>query len=239
MANTASLLDELVRNGLRGGFLFTLPKDAVERVLAQVIRISVPPGALIYRDEERPRVIVVVSGLLRVFLRSADGRQVTVRYARSGDVAGLALVLGGPGPMSIQAMTGASVVALGVDTLHSLIASDPGVARACAEELTKELYQAFDDISEQTFLPVRRRVVRHLLDLASPDEGPRPIVRASQQELADAVGSVREVVTRTLHQLGQEGLLETARDEVILLDPDRLAEEAADNRRWRGWTPEG
>jgi CRP/FNR family transcriptional regulator len=50
-------------------------------------------------------------------------------------------------------------------------------------------------------------------------------VRASQQELADAVGSVREVVTRTLHGLREEGLIETARDEIVLLDPVRLSEE--------------
>ncbi|MDA8237444.1 MAG: hypothetical protein M0T75_06120 [Chloroflexi bacterium] len=52
--------------------------------------MSPPAGAVVYRDEESPR-LVVVAGLLRVHLTSADGRQVTVRYARSGDVAGLAL----------------------------------------------------------------------------------------------------------------------------------------------------
>jgi CRP/FNR family transcriptional regulator len=50
-------------------------------------------------------------------------------------------------------------------------------------------------------------------------------VRASQQELADAIGSVREVVTRNLHQLHVEGLIDTSRDEVVLLDPERLTEE--------------
>ena len=92
-------LDELaLGGGLDGGFLFALPSRAAERLLSEAIRINVPAGALTYRDEECPRLIVVVKGLLRVFLTSADGRQVTVRYARSGDVAGLALVVGGPAP---------------------------------------------------------------------------------------------------------------------------------------------
>lgn len=221
------MLDELARDGLQGGFLFELPQDAAERLLTGAIRISVPAGALIYRDDEGPRVIVVISGLLRVFLRSADGRQVTVRYARSGDVAGLALVVGGPGPTSIQAMTSASVAALAVDMFRSLLASDPRVARVCAEELTRQLYRALDDLSEQAFLSVRQRVVHHLLDLAATGAGQHLIVEASQQELADAVGSVREVVTRTLHRLRDEGLVETARDEIVILDPVRLSEEAA------------
>src|SRR4030042_1326844 len=103
-----------------------------------------------------------------------DGlRQGAGRHPRRGDVAGLALVIAGPAPMSIQAMTGSSVIALSVDTLRSLLASEPGVARACAEELTRQLYRALDEISEQAFLPVRERVIRNLLDLATP-RGGRP-----------------------------------------------------------------
>lgn len=224
------MLRELVREGLREGFLSTLPEDAAEQLLAEAIRMTVPAGAMIYRSDETPRVIVVVSGVLRVFLSSADGRQVTVRYARSGDVAGLALVVAGPAPTSIQAMTTASVVALRVDALRCLLASDPGVARACAEELTRQLYRALDDISEQAFLSVRERVVRHLLALAAPGDGPHLVVRMSQQELADAVGSVREVVTRTLHQLREADMIETARDEIVILDPVLLAGEASPER---------
>jgi CRP-like cAMP-binding protein len=41
-----------------------------------------------------------------------DGRQVTIRYARSGDIVGLMLALGGPVSMSIEALTTASVLAL-------------------------------------------------------------------------------------------------------------------------------
>ena len=224
-ARPVTVLEELVRSGSRGGFLSDLPEDVAERLLAGAIRISVPAGALIYRDGESPRVIVVVNGLLRVFLRSADGRQVTVRYVRDGDVAGLLLVLGGPGPTSIQAMTSASVAALQVDTLRSLLASDPRVARVCAGELTRQLYKALEDLSEQAFLPVRERLVHHLLDLASTGDDRHLLVRASQQELADAIGSVREVVTRTLHRLRDEGLIETSRDGIVLLDPLRLSEE--------------
>ena len=226
MDRKTGALDELAQVGLERGFLFALPREAAERLLAEAIRINLPAGALVYRDEESPRLIVVVTGLLRVFLTSADGRQVTVRYARSGDVAGLALVIGGPAPMSVQAMTRALVVALRVDTLRALLATDPGVARACAEELTRQLYRALDDISEQAFLTVRQRLVHQLLLLATAGDGPDLVVHASQQELADAIGSVREVVTRNLRHLHEEGLVDISRDEVTIVDPVRLTEEA-------------
>ncbi len=228
-------LDELARDGLEEGFLSALPRSAADRLLDEAIRINVPAGALVYRDEESPRLIVVVTGLLRVFLSSADGRQVTVRYARSGDVAGLVLVIGGPAPESIQAMTSSLVVALRVDTLRALLATDPGVARACAEELSRQVHQLLEDISERAFLPVRQRLVRQLLLLAGSGPGRHLVVEASQQELADAIGSVREVVTRNLHELHEDGLIDVSRDEVVLLDPTRMAEEAGRHGR----QPEG
>jgi CRP/FNR family transcriptional regulator len=47
----------------------------------------------------------------------------------------------------------------------------------------------------------------------------------SQQELADAVGSVREVVARTLRELRVEGIVATSTDSVVILDAQRLYEE--------------
>ena len=234
MDRPAHALDVLALEGLGGGFLFALPRDAAERLLAEAIRINVPAGGLIYRDDESPRLIVVIKGLLRVFLTSADGRQVTVRYARSGDVAGLVLVIGGPAPMSIQAMTSSLVLALRVDLLRAMLARDPGVARACAEELTRQLHRLLDDISEQAFFSVRQRLVRQLLLLATAGSGRDLVVPAGQQELADAIGSVREVVTRNLHQLHEEGLIDISRDEILIRDPVALAEVAGEPVRRSG-----
>jgi CRP/FNR family transcriptional regulator len=231
MERQAGALDELALAGLEGGFLFSLPRPAAERLLAEAIRINLPAGALVYRDDESPRLIVVVNGLLRVYLSSVDGRQVTVRYARSGDVAGLVLVIGGPAPESIQAMTSALVVALRVDTLRALLATDPGVARVCAEELTQQLHRALDDISEQAFLSVRQRLARQLLLLATAGDGGLLAVRVGQQALADAIGSVREVVTRNLHQLHEEGLVDISRDVIVLRDPVALADVAGEPPR--------
>ncbi len=234
MNRQAHALDELALDGLEGGFLFALPREATERLLSDAIRINVPAGALIYRDGEPPRLIVVVKGLVRVFLSSTEGRQVTVRYARSGDVVGLALVIGGPAPESIQAMTSALVVALRVNALRALLATDPGVAGACAAELTRQLQWLLEDISEQAFLSIRQRLARQLLLLAIAGPGHELLVHASQQELADAIGSVREVVTRNLHHLHVEGLIDISRDEVRIRDPVALTEVASELARQSG-----
>lgn len=48
----------------------------------------------------------------------------------------------------------------------------------------------------------------------------------TQQELADAVGTVREVIVRTLRDLRREGLLQTDRTGIVIADAERLLAEA-------------
>ena len=70
-------------------------------------------------------------------------------------------------------------------------------------------------------------MARHLLDLAvERRRGSELVVAIAQQDLADAAGTVREVVVRALRELREDGLLRTRRDGILLLDPERLAAEA-------------
>jgi CRP/FNR family cyclic AMP-dependent transcriptional regulator len=209
------------------GFLGSLPEAASAELLSGALEISVPPGGEVYHGDEQPRALVVRDGLLRLYHGSLEGREVTIRYARSGDVLGLALVLGEPAPVRIQALTGASVLALPIHVLRRLVETDPAVARACAAELARQLLRAFDEIAGQAFLTVRQRVARQLLDLAAPRPDGMLAARVSQQELADAVASTREVVARALRDLREDGLVAASRTGIIVRDPIGLREEVA------------
>jgi CRP/FNR family transcriptional regulator len=75
---------------------------------------------------------------------------------------------------------------------------------------------------------VRQRVAVHLLDLASAQLHGRDSLtaRVSQQELADAVGSVREVVARVLRDFRLAGIVTTSADAVVIVDATRLYAES-------------
>lgn len=225
MTHRVRTLDDLAGAGTDAGFLFDLPEAQADHLLAESIRLDVPTGAVIYREGDAARCFVVVRGLLRAFVSSRDGRQVTFRYGKSGDVMGLASVIGDPPPLTIQAMTPASVVALRVDTLRAMVGNDPVVARVCAAELTRQLHQALDGVAQRAFHTVRQRIAGQLLDLAVDVDG-LLVAEVTHQDLADAVGSSRVVVTRTLHELAQGGLVETRHDRaIVLLDARGLTRE--------------
>jgi CRP/FNR family transcriptional regulator, cyclic AMP receptor protein len=220
---------ELISEGL----LSTLPPDQARRLLDGAIRMDVPAGAIVYREADPARCFVVVEGLFRSFLSSPDGRQVTFRYGRRGDSLALASVIGESLPLTIQAMTPSSLLAIRTEALREMVANDPEVARACAEELTRQLNEALDGAARNAFHTVRQRLARQLLDLAESD-GHGMSARVSHQELADAIASSREVVSRTLHEMRADSLLETTHDHlVVLLDVDGLAREIAGARTVR------
>jgi CRP/FNR family transcriptional regulator len=105
---------------------------------------------------------------------------------------------------------------------------DPRVSWAIAEELNRRLYEVLEQTAVNAFGSVRQRVAAHLLDLASGRQRPggRLVAHVSQQELADAAGSVREVVARALRDLRVAGIVATAADSVVILDPARLYAES-------------
>ena len=218
------MIDPEVNDALARSFLAGLPPELTDKLLAEGERADYPAGTTVYRSGARPQAALVVRGLIRVFLSSPEGRQVTIRYARPGDVLGIAVLVGGPASTSVQAVEPSSVFRISERTLTTTARSDPRVGWALAEELSRRLYGVLEQTAVNAFGSVRQRVAGHLLDLASGEQRPngRLAAHVSQQELADAVGSVREVVARTLRDLRAAGIVATEMDSIVILDPARL-----------------
>ena len=224
-ATVVDVVDRDVDDALERSFLAELPPELVVRLRAEGERADYPAGTIAYRAGDDPQAPgLVVRGLIRVFLSSPEGRQVTVRYARPGDVLGIAVLVGGPTSTSVQTVEPTSVFRIGARTLTAAARRDPRVSWAIAEELNRRLYDVLEQTAINAFGSVRQRIAAHLLDLASDGQRPRGRLEAhvSQQELADAAGSVREVVARALRDLRTAGIVATTSESVVILDPARL-----------------
>lgn len=222
------MADQEVAAALGRSFLGRLPRDVVDELIAEGQRTDYPAGSTIYREGAAPREALVVRGLLRVFMTSPDGRQVTVRYAREADVLGIAVMVGGPVNVAVRTITDSSLFSIDGRRLTEAARRDARVAWALAEELNRRLYDTLQQTAINTFGSVKQRVAAALLDLASAQQRPRDRLAAqvSQQELADAVGSVREVVARALRELRLAGLVATGPHSVLIVDPTGLHDQA-------------
>ena len=74
---------------MEASFLSAFPDDALDELLADAIYLDIPAVGVPYRESDLPRAGLVINGLVRVYMTSREGRQVTVRYARRGDMLGV------------------------------------------------------------------------------------------------------------------------------------------------------
>jgi len=223
-------LDAHARAAIEVSHLRSLSTEAIGRLAVDASRVRVPGGATIHRaGDTAAHLDVVVAGLIRVYVTAPDGRTMTVRYCRPGALIGV-VSLFAPRfslPVTIQSVTDAELLALRPSVVQRAAERDARVARTLLDELSERVLSFIAEIPGSAFATVRQRVARHLIDLASESRrGPELVAAIGQQELADAVGSVREVVVRALRELREAGLVETRREEIVLLDAERLLGEA-------------
>jgi CRP/FNR family cyclic AMP-dependent transcriptional regulator len=205
-----------------------------DRLVADVIqgghRMVIPAGAVAPGTEEEPWVVAVLRGSLRVFVPSKAGGQITLRYMKPGDMIG---TFAGGRPSigrSLHALETSELLRLDAARLAALARSDPRLAWEMVVEAARVLRLAHRAYSIRAFGSVRLRVADAILEIGrtrargAVDRG--TVVAGTQQELANAAGTVREVVATTLQALKREGMIKVSRGSVVILDPERLAQVA-------------
>jgi CRP/FNR family transcriptional regulator, cyclic AMP receptor protein len=212
---------------LRRGCWASLPTGTVESLVDGGHITEFQPGHTVYAEADAERLAVIVRGLLRVYMHASDGRQVTVRYVRAGDLLGVPALVGGPAPVFVQAVVSGAAFFFDTERVKRAARNDAMLAWVFAEESVHRLYDVLEELAGNAFASVRQRVARHLLDLAAsrPGSDGRLTAFVSQQDLANSVGSVREVVARVLAELRAERLVRTSPGRVEILDPVRMSRE--------------
>jgi CRP/FNR family transcriptional regulator len=225
-------VDADVQSAVSRSHLRDLPADALDDLLTGAVRVRIPATSVFHREGEgAPHLELVVTGLVRTYVTAPDGRTMTVRYCRPGALLGM-MSLFTPAftmPGTVQALVDAELLALSPAVARRAAAQDIRVTRAFLREQSERAFSFLYEVPGSAFTTVRQRVARHLLDLAS-ESAPQLVVRVSQQQLAEAVGTVREVVVRVLRDLRTAGIVRTERDRIVIVDPGRLIAE-------QGWNP--
>src|SRR3954466_13942895 len=172
---------------LRRGCWAAVPTETIESLMTGGRVVNLPSGGTVYTEADAERLAVTIHGLLRVYMHAGDGRQVTVRSVRSGDLLGGPALIGGPAPVFVQAVTHGSAFFFDVDHVKRAARNDASLAWALAEEAVHRLYDVLEELAGNTFASVRQRVARHLLDLAAshPGTGEAPTAPASPQDPAN------------------------------------------------------
>ena len=239
MTESAQLAPEIA-SALADSCLANLPSVVLDRLLVDAKVVRHARGTVVRRSDD-PRSTqapgLVVEGLLRVFRHDVDGREVTARYVDAGDLTGLAALLelaesALPPGLDADAVHDTVVLEFSLDAFQSTLHDEAAVGVAVCRYLFNELLAAQHALAGSVLLPVRSRVAAHLLDLAERRDH-HLIVVVTPQQLAAAVGSVREVVSRVLRQLEDIGLVRREHDHIVLRDSAALHRLASNDAHHR------
>ncbi len=197
-------------------FLKELSSESLNTLLESAMYISLPEGTVIYRPGEESQTLLIESGEGRMWIGAADGRRMVVRHFGPGEIIGLVASLGGPAELTVETILPTTALAIPGERIRSVAASHSDVGYLFATQCALRVYGLMDELHSMTFDPVSRRLARCLIRLSRGASSPVNI-RITQQELADTIATSREVVTRTLKDFKDSGLVSTQSDSPGLL----------------------
>ena len=205
-----------------------LPEEAARSLVAAGRLVRYPAGAVVQQSDAAAALGVVLEGTLRAFVSAPDGRQAEVEQLGPHDIVGLAACFAGGLPVTVETVTETTLVTFSPPDLTTLMELDPTVAMVIARQLGERVRCVCLQLQRFAFAGARRRLAAHLLALLESESGRGRELAVTQQELANAVGTVREHIARLLGEFRREGLVATGRSRVIVTDPKGLRRTAAE-----------
>ncbi|HVY03589.1 MAG TPA: helix-turn-helix domain-containing protein, partial [Caulobacterales bacterium] len=184
------------------------PLEVSRRALPGAVRVVDPDHQIAAEGEARRRVIGVVSGVVRCFRMTLDGRRHVSRFVYPGGLIGLGAL--SAFRSSAEAVTTSAIVEFGAGALEACAGANREVAAAIVRAMTSEL-TARDRVQFRLgSLWADERVADFLLQLADISRagaGQTIALRMSRTDIADHLGVTIETVSRALRRFQREGVI--------------------------------
>ena len=189
-------------------FLKTVSDDAIASLIVSGQRLRLDKGELLFAELERCRgLYVVLSGAVKVAKTDSRGRELTLSLQGPGTSVGeLPLFDGGNYPYSAEAaQAGTEVWFVPREIFRSLMHSHPEIADRALLALGRQLRQMVQIAEAQSLYTVQSRLAAYLLETANGETKFR--LDATNDDIAGRLGTVREVVSRTLRTLKESKVI--------------------------------
>ncbi|MDO8567412.1 MAG: Crp/Fnr family transcriptional regulator [Dehalococcoidales bacterium] len=200
--------------------------EAVKRL---VFEKAVAKGEIVVFEGEPARELYfAVSGVVRTFKISADGKEQVIALVRPFESFNDIPVFGaGVNLTSALAMSNIILYGIKKSDMETVLRNNPKVAQNTIGVLSQRIEHLTLLVEDLSFRHVTSRVAKILLEYAADGTGQK--ARLTQQDMAAMAGTAREMVGRSLKTLEAEGTIKLAHHRVIVTDLRALRQVAGVN----------
>jgi len=197
----------------------------LQHLAARTLRKLFSAGELLFSEGEPCRGLhIIARGKIRIFKTSMSGREQVLAVNGEGEsVAELPVFDGGPYPASAVAIEDTEIAFISRRDFQAYCIEHPEVALKVLSVVGERLRRLVGIIEELSFTTIRHRLISALVKLAQSGgrqtaRGVELLLPGSHQELANQLGTVRELISRNLMRLQAEGLLEVDARQIVVKD---------------------
>lgn len=222
--------------------LSDLPTPYANRLLQNATSVSLTDGMPLFRKGDAGNGCYWLrTGLLKVNIASPEGEKRTLAVLGPGSIVGeLAMLDGLPRSADVYAIGDCRLTFVSRAAFAECLQENPALYRDLSTALASRLRQANEEAAAASFLSVKERIARTIMQLAEhlgeKGDGPDIVIRhrISQSDIAAMAGLARESVNRTMTDWRRKGIVDTpsratmivhrGKLELELETPDRLGE---------------
>lgn len=182
-----------------------------------------PKGAVLFEEGEKgEELFIIVKGLLKISILNEDGREFTLIINRPYDCLGeIALLDGSPRSAGASAIEDLEVLSIHRDDFARYLSRYPKLKDSIIRLLCWRLRNLTNEVTDFAFLNVHYRLSKKILELAETfgvDEGEGIIInrKITHQELANMVGTSREMITKILNEMKKEKYLVMSQHKLMI-----------------------
>lgn len=174
--------------------------------------------SITFSGEKKDGMLIVLRGIIRVYMVSGTGREVTILIMHPGDVFNILTAdCARPGDImpQLQAMSDAAVAYIRRAELSCLAYGCPAAANYIIETSARNAQDILNNINEYFFCPLRAKIAGFLLKISVQTNGDCAFI--THEDIANHLGTTREVVSREINYLRRMGLIKPGRGRITLL----------------------
>lgn len=180
--------------------------------------------ALFWEGDPCAGLHIIELGFVKLYRLSPQGRQYIVRVLQEGDTCNEVPTFdGGINPVNVEALETTRVWVIQADILRELLPKHPEFTQKVLNNFAQNLRGLVSMVSEMAFYQVTHRLARLISQQSLDELSGSPW---TQEQLAARLGTVREVVARSLKELERSGAIQLDKRRIEVSDPDVLAQWA-------------